>query len=54
MLYIPGTQMTNSLRDILCGDIMSGLLRLIEAVILAISIALGFATSIVVLNVFLH
>ena len=54
MLYIPGTQMTNSLRDILCGDIMSGLLRLIEAVILAISIALGFATSIVALNVFLH
>ncbi|MGN1186995.1 MAG: threonine/serine exporter family protein, partial [Lachnospiraceae bacterium] len=50
MLYIPGTQMTNSLRDILCGDIMSGLLRLIEAVILAISIALGFATSIVALN----
>ncbi len=50
MLYIPGTQMTNSLRDILCGDIMSGLLRLIEAVLLAISIALGFATSIVALN----
>ena len=54
MLYIPGTQMTNSLRDILCGDIMSGLLRLIEAVILAISIALGFATSIVGLNLFIH
>lgn len=54
MIYIPGTQMTNSLRDILCGDIMSGLLRFIEAVILAISIALGFATSIVGLNVFFH
>lgn len=54
MLYIPGTQMTNSLRDILCGDIMSGLLRLIEAVILAISIALGFATSVVALNVIFH
>lgn len=45
MLYIPGTQMTNSIRDILCGDIMSGLLRLIEAVILAVAIAVGFATS---------
>lgn len=52
MLYIPGTQMTNSIRDILCGDIMSGLLRLIEAVMLAIAIALGFATSIMGLNLF--
>lgn len=54
MLYIPGTQMTNSIRDILCGDIMSGLLRLIEAVMLAIAIALGFATSIMGLNLFFH
>ena len=46
MLYIPGLQMTNSIRDMLCGDIMSGLLRLIEAIILAISIAGGFASSI--------
>ena len=53
MLYIPGTQMTNSIRDILCGDIMSGLLRLIEAVILAIAIALGFAASILGINVFI-
>lgn len=45
MLYIPGMQMTNSIRDILSGDIMSGLLRLIEAVILAIAIAVGFAAS---------
>lgn len=50
MLYIPGLQMTNSIRDLLCGDIMSGLLRLIEAVILAISIAVGFATSVMVLS----
>lgn len=52
MLYIPGIQMTNSIRDILCGDIMSGLLRLIEAVILAVSIAAGFAASVIALNVF--
>lgn len=52
MLYVPGIQMTNSIRDILCGDIMSGLLRLIEAVILAVSIAVGFAASVAALNVF--
>lgn len=50
MIYIPGVQLTNSIRDILCGDIMSGLLRLIEAVILAISIAAGFATSVLLIN----
>lgn len=53
MLYIPGMQMTNSIRDILNGDIMSGLLRLIEAIILAISIAVGFATSVLLLNLVL-
>ena len=50
MLYIPGVQMTNSIRDILCGDIMSGLLRLIEAIILAVSIAIGFASSVILLH----
>lgn len=52
MLYIPGLQMTNAIRDMLCGDIMSGLLRLIEAVILAVSIAAGFAVSVNLFNWF--
>ena len=43
MLLIPGLMLINSLREMLCGDMMSGLLRMLESVLLAMSIALGFA-----------
>ncbi len=46
MLLIPGLMMTNSVREMLCGDLMSGMLRLMESVILALSIALGYAIPI--------
>ncbi|MBR5438431.1 MAG: threonine/serine exporter family protein [Clostridia bacterium] len=46
MLLIPGLMMTNSVREMLCGDLMSGILRLLESVILALSIALGYAIPI--------
>lgn len=43
MLIIPGLMLINSVREMLCGDVMSGLLRLIESIIIAMSIACGFA-----------
>ena len=43
MLLIPGLQLINALREMLHGDLMSGLLRMLESVILAASIAGGFA-----------
>ena len=43
MLVIPGIQLTTSLRDMINGDTISGLLNLCEAVLKAISVALGFA-----------
>lgn len=46
MLLIPGLMLTNSVREMLCGDLMSGILRLLESVILALSIAVGFAIPI--------
>ncbi len=46
MLLIPGLMMTNSVREMLCGDLMSGILRLLESVILALSIAVGYAIPI--------
>lgn len=46
MLLIPGLMLVNAVREMLCGDLMSGLLRLLESVILAVSIALGFAIPI--------
>lgn len=47
MLLIPGIAMTNALRDMLMGDIASGMLRLVDSIIVAASIACGFALSII-------
>lgn len=46
MLLIPGLQLINALREMLHGDLMSGLLRMLESVILAVAIAGGFALPI--------
>ena len=43
MLLIPGIALTNSLRDMFSGNTISGLMRFIEAVLLALTIACGFA-----------
>lgn len=43
MLLIPGIALTNSLRDMFSGNTISGLMRFIEAVLLALVIACGFA-----------
>ena len=40
----------NSIREMLCGDVMSGLMRLIESLIIALSIACGFAVPILLLK----
>lgn len=42
MLLIPGVGLTNSLRDMISGDTMSGLLRFLEACIIALAIASGY------------
>ena len=42
MLLIPGVGLTNALRDLLVGDNIAGLIRLIEAVLLALAIAAGY------------
>mgnify|MGYP001779471401 CR=1 FL=1 len=42
MLLIPGIAMTNSVRDILVGDTISGLMRLIETIVWAGALACGF------------
>lgn len=46
MLLIPGLMLINSLREMLCGDMMSGLLRMLESVLVAMAIAVGFALPI--------
>lgn len=47
MLLIPGIAMTNSVRDMLTGDIGTGLLRLANSLLLAAAIACGFALPLI-------
>lgn len=47
MLIIPGVTLINSIREMLCGDLMSGMLRLLESLILSITIACGFSIPII-------
>ena len=42
MLLIPGIALTNSLRDLISGDIISGLLRFLDAILVAAAIAAGY------------
>lgn len=46
MLFIPTLALINGVKDMFYRDIMSGLFRIIEAVLTATSIALGFAIAI--------
>ena len=41
MILIPGIGLTNALRDLFSGDVMTGILRSIEAVLVTLSISLG-------------
>jgi uncharacterized membrane protein YjjP (DUF1212 family) len=45
MLLIPGIAMTNGIRDMFSENTISGLLRLVEALLLAIVIALAFVLT---------
>lgn len=45
MLLIPGALFTNSLRDMIGGDTVSGIMRLFNALMGAVAIALGFAVA---------
>ena len=46
MLLIPGIPATNSIRDMLMGDTISGLMRLIESILWAGALACGFMWAI--------
>ena len=45
MLLIPGIALTNAIRDLFMGDTISGLLRMLEALLQAVVIACGFALA---------
>lgn len=41
MLLVPGVAITNALRDLIAGDLLSGITKTIEAFLISISIAIG-------------
>ena len=45
MPLIPGIALTNGIRDMFSGDLISGLLRFAEALLLAAAVALGFVAA---------
>ncbi len=50
MILIPGITFGYALRDLLFGDLLSGLLKLVEAILLAAMIALGFSLPIILMG----
>lgn len=51
MVMVPGVAITNGLRDTIAGDLMSGIIRGVEAVIIAVSIAFGVGFVLNIWNV---
>lgn len=41
MIFVPGVAITNSLRDFMSGDMVAGLARLAEAIMIAVALAAG-------------
>ncbi len=50
MLLIPGIGLTNSLRDMISGDTMAGMLRFFEACLIALAIAAGFILCAIIMG----
>ncbi len=50
MLLVPGVALTNSARDFIAGDVLSGTIRLSEALLVATSIALGSGLALSILR----
>ena len=53
MLLIPGLAFGNSLRDMLDGDIIAGIFRLVQSCLTAVMIAVGFGLAIFISGVLL-
>lgn len=51
MLLIPGVALTNSVRDMLVGHTVSGMMRLSESLVLAGTLAMGFGSAIYLFGV---
>lgn len=46
MNLVPGVAMTNAIRDIIAGDLVSGIVKVVEALMIGVAIALGAGIAI--------
>lgn len=53
MLLVPGFLFTNSLRDVIYGDTMSGLNRLVQVLIIGVALVLGTSAGVTMIRHFL-
>ena len=53
MLLVPGLSMTNSVRDLIAGDLNAGVLKAAEATLIATGVALGVMLSLTTVRPFL-
>lgn len=51
MLMVPGLAITNAIRDTIAGDLTSGVSRAIEAILIAVSLAVGAGTALSLLKI---
>lgn len=52
MILVPGVALTNAVRDVMVGDMVSGLSKLAEAVLIGVAIALGTGLALGVARLF--
>lgn len=50
MILVPGVGFTNALRDLMTGDLMTGVLKMTEVIITVVAIAGGYAFAIMLLG----
>lgn len=50
MLLIPGLAFGTSIRDLLCGDTLAGLLQFIQSILMAVIIAFGYSIALYLLR----
>ena len=48
MLLVPGLAITNAVRDSIAGDLISGLARAVEALLIAVAVALGNGAGMII------
>jgi len=48
MLLIPGVAITNSLRDMIIGDTISGILKFVESIVVTIGMAIGYIAAMLI------